>query len=148
MAGPRPNPDRRAIRAALGWLALFGLAASLAPAAPADDPPEDAKALFLMRVRPMLREKCLNCHGEGEEIEAHLDLRTREAMLKGGDGGPALVPGKPAESLIYKSVLRDGPIVMPPRKANRLTERELADLRAWIEAGAPWAEPEPIRIDP
>ena len=76
-------------------LLAAGLILALA-GTPADaQGPADAADRFERVLRPMLKEKCLGCHGEGEELEANLDLTTRQAMLKGGDGGPALEPGDP-----------------------------------------------------
>jgi hypothetical protein len=106
--------------------------------------PQAAEAIFLRTVRPMLKEKCLGCHGEGTKLEGDLDLRTRAAMLEGGSNGPALVPGEPGKSLLYQAVLRQGDLVMPPKEANKLTAEELAALKTWIEAGAPWPAPKPV----
>ncbi len=96
-------------------------------------------------VIPMLLLRCTACHGRQKQ-EAGLDLRTRETMLKGGKSGPAIVPGKPAESLILKRIQAEE---MPPRQ--RLTEvsvkpmeaEELNTLTRWIELGAPEAAEEP-----
>jgi len=63
-------------------------------------------------VMPLLQAKCLRCHGE-KKRESGLDLRSRGTMLQGGDSGPAVVPGKPDESLLLRRV-RDGE--MPPKK--------------------------------
>ena len=51
-----------------------------------------AERLFLEQVQPLLKKRCLGCHGEGEQLESKLDLRSRAAIVKGGDIGPALVP--------------------------------------------------------
>jgi hypothetical protein len=85
----------------------------------------------------MLRAKCLGCHGDGEELDGDLDLRGREAMLRGGKSGPALVPGDPVRSAIYQAVRRTDERAMPPKERARLSAAEIADLREWIEAGAP-----------
>jgi hypothetical protein len=85
----------------------------------------------------MLRTKCLGCHGDGEELDGDLDLRTREAMLRGGKSGPALYPGDPLRSPIYQAVRRTDERAMPPKERPRLSAEEIADLKAWIEAGAP-----------
>ncbi len=93
----------------------------------------------------MLRTKCLGCHGDGEELDGELDLRTREAMLRGGKSGPALVPGRALASLIYQAVRRTDERVMPPRERPALEPAEIAALKTWIEAGAPWALRNPGR---
>ena len=64
-----------------------------------------------------------------------LDLRESSTTLKGGERGPAIVPGKADESLLYKAVKRDGELQMPPGKT-ALTAAEVATLRDWINAGA------------
>lgn len=116
--------------------------------APAADPPKKPlekqaiEKLFFNEVRPLLRKRCLGCHGEGDTLEAELDLRSREAMLKGGENGPSLVPGKPEKSSLYQAVLRTGDLVMPPKERNKLTKSETQVLKRWIAAGAPWPKDE------
>ncbi|MEM1294180.1 MAG: PSD1 and planctomycete cytochrome C domain-containing protein [Verrucomicrobiota bacterium] len=102
-----------------------------------------AVALFQDRVQPMFAEKCLACHGDDEaKIKGGLDMRTRAGLLAGGESGlPTLVPGKPEESLLYLAATwQDPEFEMPPKVNDRLSEAQLADLRNWIEAGAPWVE--------
>ena len=102
----------------------------------ASDPAQArARALFRQSVEPMLRVKCLGCHGDGEELDAELDLRNREAMLRGGKNGPALVPGNARASFIYQAVIRSDERVMPPKERERLAPAEIAALKTWIEAG-------------
>jgi len=94
---------------------------------------------------PILLLRCTVCHGKQQQ-EAGLDLRTRASMLKGGKSGPAIVPGKPTESLMLKRIAAEE---MPPHK--RLVEvmvkpmepDEVAKLSRWIELGAPEAADEP-----
>ncbi|MBS0209086.1 MAG: PSD1 domain-containing protein [Planctomycetes bacterium] len=101
--------------------------------------PLDAEPLFQREVLPVLREKCFGCHGDGKELEGGLDLRSRGALLRGGDSGPALVPKKPRESLLYQAILWDNEeLRMPPQARNRLGANEIASIERWIEAGAPW----------
>jgi hypothetical protein len=132
-----------------GWAFLATIAAGLLGASatlvgsedpfPGEQSRERARDLFRRRVYPMLQAKCLGCHGDGEELEAALDLRTREAMLQGGKGGPALVPGDPGNSLLYQSLLRTDERMMPPKDRDRLEADEVKAVMTWIEAGAPWA---------
>jgi len=99
--------------------------------------------LFVRRIRPLFKEKCLACHGEKpEELKGEFDLRSRAVMLKGGESGEsALVPGKPDESPLYRAVARrDGASAMPPKENDKLTEQQIGWIRQWIEAGAPWSE--------
>ncbi len=98
----------------------------------------------------ILNVKCLLCHGRRNQ-EGGLDLRTRGSLLKGGNSGPAIIPGKPDESLLIKRVLSEA---MPPQKdqarlsVRPVTSAELAKLRAWIAAGAPFEEERPEPVDP
>ena len=80
-----------------------------------------------------MRDHCIKCHG-AETRKGGLDLRTVAAMTHGGDTGAALVPGKSGESLIVEQVASKA---MPPGKNPKLTDAQVAILRAWIDAGAP-----------
>src|SRR4051812_37699710 len=111
------------------WFLGFALLAGRSPAlagngVPTSDPGAD--------VIPLFKTKCLRCHG-GAAKKADLDLGTTAGVLRGGESGPAVVPGKPEDSPLFVKV-RDG--VMPPGKKDRLTEAEIAAVRRWIEAGA------------
>ena len=117
------------------------LASSIVPNAFADDRSEE---LFVRRVAPLLREKCLACHGgDPDEIEGNLDLRTLEQVLAGGDSEEsALVPGKPESSPLHLAAKRDSDdwSPMPPKEAERLTDEQLGWLHDWIKGGASWPD--------
>lgn len=83
----------------------------------------------------VLRDQCVGCHKPGK-AKGGLLLTTHEKMMKGGDNGVPVVPGKPADSLLYQSVLEDADPHMPPKK--QLTAVEMAALKTWIDAGAVW----------
>jgi len=98
---------------------------------------EDAQQLkfFETRIRPVLVEHCYECHSVGaKEVKGSLVVDTAAGLLKGGDSGASLVPGKPSESLLLEA-LRYESIEMPP--AGRLPENVIADFEKWIEMGAP-----------
>lgn len=97
--------------------------------------------LFTLRIQPMLTEKCAGCHGSDEsDIKGDYDIRTREAVLKGGESEePAVVPGKPEESPFYLAVTWDS-LEMPPKENDRLTQEQTEWVRQWIEAGAVWPD--------
>lgn len=84
----------------------------------ADD--EAAERDFTLKVLPVLKARCFACHGEGDKgPRGGLDVRSRDALLKGGDSGePSLKPGKPDESLVYKAVRWDD-LEMPPKENDR-----------------------------
>ncbi|HVC99322.1 MAG TPA: PSD1 and planctomycete cytochrome C domain-containing protein [Pirellulales bacterium] len=96
---------------------------------------DDGKSFFERRVAPVLSERCAACHN-GDKSSGGLDLTTREALLKGGDSGPAIEPGKPGESLLLDMVSGNEPQM--PKKAKPLTAGQLASLHQWIETGADW----------
>jgi hypothetical protein len=90
--------------------------------------------LFEKKIRPLLLERCVECHG-GDSIEASLRLTSREAMTTGGDSGPVVIAGKPAESLLVQVVEYLGDIQMPPD--GKLADSDIAALKDWVAAGAP-----------
>ncbi len=94
---------------------------------------------FARDVKPIFAAHCVSCHG-AEKQRAGLRLDRRAEALKGGDTGPAFVPGKPAESLIYKLVTHaDADQRMPPKKP-ALGAAEVNTLREWIAQGAKWPD--------
>ena len=91
---------------------------------------------FESKVRPILADHCLKCHGDKKQ-SAGLRLDSREGTLKGGDSGPAVVTAKPDESLLVQAVARThAELKMPP--AGKLAEPSIAVLRQWVAEGAPW----------
>ena len=90
---------------------------------------------FESKVRPLLIQHCLECHGATEsKVRGGLRLTSRDEMIKGGDSGAAIVPGKPDESLLIESVHYDL-YEMPP--TGKLPEEKIAILEKWVEMGAP-----------
>src|SRR5271166_5393292 len=123
------------MRATLPIWAALAFTWWAAPAAePAKPEPKAPQVDFARDVLPMLEAKCNRCHG-GRQRKGGVDLRSREAMLKGGVSGPALVPGDSEKSLIVELAHFNE---MPPKKnRSRVTPEELKLLKAWIDAGAP-----------
>jgi hypothetical protein len=112
-------------------MTLILLSALALPLLAADD------TFFEQKIRPVLVEKCYSCHNQNLKAAfGGLRLDTAEGLRRGGDSGPALVAGKPEESLLYKALRYDNQrLKMPP--TGRLPEKVVADFRTWIEAGAP-----------
>jgi len=104
--------------------------------------PNEGEKLFALKVQPLLSSRCLSCHGEeGKKIKGGFDMRSLEAILKGGDefGDEVLVPGDPAVSHLYLVTTRTvEDYEMPPKEADKLSQEETSFIRAWIKAGAPW----------
>src|SRR5262245_12360994 len=99
---------------------IAAIALVVRPPAVTADPPEPTSAgieFFEKKVRPVLVEQCYSCHsGQAKSPRGGLRLDSRAAVLKGGDTGPAVVPGKPAESLLVKAVRQTDPgLSMPPK---------------------------------
>ncbi|MBL9139811.1 MAG: DUF1553 domain-containing protein [Verrucomicrobiales bacterium] len=105
-----------------------------APAQPAID--------FARDLRPILESHCFECHGPAKQ-KADLRLDRRSAALRGGDGGPAIVPGRSGDSLLLHRITATSPDEVMPPKGDRLSEREVGVLRAWIDQGAVWPEDRP-----
>jgi hypothetical protein len=93
---------------------------------------------FEEHVRPLLAEKCFNCHGVKKQ-QAGLRLDSRMAMLKGGENGPVLVPGDPSASRIVQVLeYSDDDVQMPPQ--DKLDEAAISLLTAWVKSGAVFPE--------
>lgn len=94
---------------------------------------------FTRGVRPILVAQCLRCHG-GEKTMGGLDLATRDALLKGGAKGAAVVPGSARTSRLLRLVRhREEPKM--PLGAPKLTDAQISELAAWIDLGAPYDRP-------
>ena len=116
----------------LGWLLLAS--GPLMAAAP---------LTFEKDIRPILKAHCFDCHGEGEKLRGGLDLRLRRLILKGGDDGPVIVPGKPEKSLLFKMV-HEGEM---PKRGQKLTSEQVSVIKQWIAGGAKTARTEPADLE-
>ncbi len=103
-------------------------------------PAPSSPAFFDAKIKPAFAASCYKCHTE--RMAGGLRLDSREALLKGGDSGPAIVVGDPDKSLLVEAVQQTGDLKMPPpSKGAKLTDAEIADVQAWIKAGAVWSTP-------
>ncbi len=102
----------------------------------AAESPAKASLYFEQNIRPLLATKCLKCHGEKKQ-EGHLRLDSRASILKGGDSGPAIVPGKPEESLLIEAIKYES-FEMPP--TGQLAKSDIAHFERWIRENAVWPE--------
>jgi hypothetical protein len=98
-------------------------------------PSPQAIQFFETKVRPVLAENCFKCHGSDKQ-KGGLRLDSRVAILKGGDQGPVIVAGQPAQSLLIKAIGYEDEPKMPPSK--KLPKELIADLTQWVKMGAPW----------
>ncbi len=116
---------------------LWASTLSVSAQAPAEEPKvsADQAAFFEAKIRPVLAENCLSCHGAKVQISG-LRLDTRAGFLRGTSSGKKLI-GMPADQNPLLEVLRyGGKIKMPP--TGKLKPAQIADFEAWIAMGAPW----------
>ena len=105
---------------------------------------------FDERVEPILGRRCVGCHNE-ELKDGGISFMDRDSLLKGGSRGPAIVPGKPGDSVLIQAVRQDGELKMPP--GAQLSLQDVATLTEWIAHGATWGKAvqprhEPVRLPP
>jgi hypothetical protein len=123
----------------LPWIAV-GLLSSFATAA--EEP--SGLELFEKKIRPVLIEHCYECHSSKSKVlKAGLLLDSRDGWKRGGDSGPAIVVGKPAESLLIQALKYQDGIEMPPK--GKLPDEVIADFVKWVEQGAPDPRTAPVQ---
>jgi len=115
----------------LAWSAVLA-------AAPAPKLTSAQADFFEKKVRPVLVKDCYKCHSaEGGRIKGGLRVDTRDGLLRGGESGPAIVPGNPDRSLLIRAIrYRERDLQMPPDD-KKLPASQIADLEAWVRMGAP-----------
>ena len=128
------------MRTVIPRTAIGALCALLGPTALVGD---DASEFFEKRVRPILVNECWGCHASGTQ-QGGLRLDSREAAIRGGGRGPAIVPGDPEASLLVRALRHEG-LQMP--LGGRLAERNIADFVRWIQDGAIWLPSPPEVAD-
>ena len=132
-------------------LSLCGVA--LADTAPLLPAPSPRPVSFATDIKPLFEASCVQCHAKGKD-KGGLSLETKQALLKGGDTGPAAVVGKSDVSLIVKMVAGVDPDSVMPKKGTKWTAEQVGLLRAWIDQGMAWdasisfARPEPLNLKP
>ena len=99
-------------------------------------PPTNRKIDFAKEIKPILEASCIKCHGRGR-TKGDLSIESRDTLLKGGESGPAIVPGRSEESRVIELVAGFDPDSVMPQKGKRLTPEQISLLRAWIDQGAP-----------
>lgn len=114
-------------------LSVFTLSAFAA------QPDPEALKLFEQKARPVLLTHCIKCHGE-EKQKGQLRLDSLESALKGGETGPAIVPGKLDKSLLIAAVNHTHEDLAMPPKEDKLSDAARAGLEEWVRAGAPWPD--------
>ncbi|QEG39838.1 PSD1 and planctomycete cytochrome C domain-containing protein [Roseimaritima ulvae] len=102
---------------------------------------EASEREFTLKVLPLLKSKCLGCHGEdASDIKGEFSVLSREDLLRGGESGePSIVPGHPEQSPFVDAIAWEG-LEMPPKENDRLTDEQIDVVRRWIKAGAVWPD--------
>jgi mono/diheme cytochrome c family protein len=134
--GPTPKGPESMSR---GLLTLLFMVAGTALAAEKQDrsPTAAEAAFFEKRVRPVLAEHCLSCHGPKKQ-RSGLRLDSRAALLRGGDNGPVVFPGEPDRSPLIQAVRHQGERKMPPKQ--KLDRAQTEALALWVKMGVPWPD--------
>ncbi|MFT4692637.1 MAG: hypothetical protein ACJASX_003220 [Limisphaerales bacterium] len=97
---------------------------------------KDHLNFFETKIRPVLNNNCYKCHSAAEKVKGGLTLDSKKGLLEGGDSGPAIVPGNPKSSLLYRALTyRDADVEMPPNA--KLDDKVIANFEQWIRMGAP-----------
>ncbi|MEM0925463.1 MAG: DUF1549 domain-containing protein, partial [Planctomycetota bacterium] len=105
-----------------------------------DSDGEAAERHFTLRVLPVLKEKCLGCHGVDDDIKGEFSVTSLAAIIRGGESGDAgIVPGDPDEGTLMEAIRWDG-LEMPPKENDRLSDAQIKHVRDWIAAGAVWPD--------
>jgi hypothetical protein len=126
------------------------LAASVGAAEPSLAPTAAQLEFFEKEVRPVLADHCYKCHGEKKQ-KSGLRLDSREFVLKGGELGPIVVPGKPETSRLILSVnhVKAADVYAMPGEDEKLPPKAIAALTEWVRQGLPWPdEAKPNALDP
>ena len=110
-------------------------------------PTPDQLTFFESKIRPVLAQHCYQCHSaealRAGKLKANLLVDSRDGMMKGGESGAAVVPGKREDSLLLAALKYDG-FEMPP--AGKLPDEVIADFEKWIDMGAPDPRDQPTAV--
>ncbi len=118
-------------------LVILALLSASSPVWSADD-------ALSQKAHAVLEENCFKCHSHAsDKSKGGLLTDSREALLKGGDSGPVIIPGKPDESLLITAIGYDDPDLQMPPKDKKLSDADIATLTEWIQVGAGWEQEEP-----
>src|SRR5260370_8590115 len=125
------------------WLTGFvvlAVGAALVPAQEKTRPDPTSVEFFESKIRPVLAEHCYRCHSTtAKKLKGKLLLDSREGILKGGESGPVVVPGKPEKSRLIQAIhYTDVDLMMPPNA--KLPDAVIPDLTKWVKLGTPWPD--------
>ena len=126
------------MRMSVALTVLAGVVTAAVARADANPRALEREVFFETRIRPVLATTCIKCHAQ-KRTENNLRVDRRAALIKGGDSGPAIVPGNPEKSLLIRAVrYHDDDLKMPPDK--KLPDAVVSDFEQWVRDGAVWPE--------
>lgn len=132
-----PKPRYRLATLGLATLTLVLLSVRGSGEGPArKTPTPEETAFFTKEVLPILQAHCFSCHGADKKIRGGLRLTSREAILEGGDTGPAVTLDKPQDSLLLQAINHQE-LRMPPK--GKLPQAQIETLTKWVKQGVPWS---------
>jgi len=138
------------LRHSFGVLALAALSIALSLAqdggqkpAPAPDP---LAVLFETKIRPILINRCEECHADKADGDLRVD--SREALMKGGESGVVIVPGDPDASVLIQAVRRTHAKLSMPKRRAKLPDDEIEALAEWVQKGAYWPDAAAVATPP
>jgi hypothetical protein len=114
---------------------VWFLGVTLAGLAPVDSAEPAEPVDYTTQIKPILVDKCDSCHGVDDQ-QSGLRLDTARIAIKGGDRGPAVIPGKSDESLLYQVLIGEGDVTAMPAEGPPLNEEQIALIKRWIDQGA------------
>jgi cytochrome c553 len=123
------------------WLIAVGMLGAAGLAARAGEAEAAAQvAFFESKIRPVLAGQCYGCHSaearEAGKLKGGLSLDTRDGLMRGGESGPAVVPGSPEQSLLLRALKHESKDLAMPAKGEKLADAVIADFARWIAEGA------------
>ena len=128
---PTLKPMRSSALVSVALLLIVGERASFS---------DEHDNFFETKIRPVLVGTCFRCHGD-TKTSGSLRLDSLASLLKGGESGPAIVPGDPETSLLIRAIRRQEDVsAMPPGKDKILRPDQVADFVAWVKSGARWPQ--------
>ena len=130
----------------LVWFVTFALA-TVTPAVSTAEPTPEQIEFFENRIRPVLVERCYECHNSSDTSEGGLALDHRAALYKGGESGPAIVAGQPTQSRLLKAIRHEISGQEMPEDGPKLDDRVIADFAKWIALGTADPRDEPPSAD-
>ncbi len=114
-----------------------------APTPPPTTTPADALAdpralYFRAQVAPIFESKCVWCHAAAPDTASGLDLTSAPGLLKGGHGGPAVIPGDAKASVLYQAITHTHATLKMPKNGGKLDDAQIAIIAKWINDGCVW----------